>query len=144
MTEAASTPALGVSFTVNVPGDRNLVFQTHLAQTDTVEQVNAVIDRIMAVSDRLVAKYTVPLLEAQLEVETAQLARIKDDLERVDKLHADRAKTHADTRRGTYKVDPKETQQREQVVAMYKTYAEKVDKLKKQLDECRTKADGAH
>lgn len=144
MGEAVNVAAIGVSFSVNIPGERNLVFQTHMPQTATAGEMNELADRLMLVSDRLVAKYTVPLLEAQFEVESGQLERLKDDLARVDAMHANNAAVHQRSgKKAPFKLEQKDEQQRAQVVATLKAYTDKVGKLSLQLAECRGKVNGS-
>lgn len=137
-----SAPALGVSFTVDVPGGRNLVFQTHVEQGISASDLNALLDKACTASDRLVARYTLPLLREQLATEQAQLERITADLVRVDQRNNDTLANLGATRRGPAKLSDKDVQQREQVVATVEAFKKRVEKLQAQIAECEAKVNG--
>lgn len=136
--------ALGFSFTVNLPGERNLVFQTHVPQSASAAEVNSQLDKVLAVADRAVAKYTLPLLRKQFEVESGQRDRCADDLKRIDDLEAARAvEWAASNRRGPYKPDKANQQaQREAAATTLKALNKKLDQLKTELVACEDKANG--
>lgn len=142
---APAAPAIGISFSLGIPGERNLVFQTHVAQDTPIESMNALADRLMLVSDRVLAKYSIPALEEQITVEKAQLARIEADLTRIDEMHASTVQdAQARGRRLAPKLTEKDVQQRAQVVQMVQGYREKVGKLEAKLVELRGQVNGAH
>lgn len=143
MSEAAS-PALGFSFTVSLPGERNLVFQTHLAQESTPDEINKQLDKVLAVADRAIAKYTAPLLRKQLEIETGQRDRCAEDLKRIDAAEdARKAAWGASNRRGPYKSDVANSQlQRDGAAATVKALNKKLEQIKEELAECERKAGG--
>ena len=52
MTEVIHVPAIGVSITANVDGDRQVVFQTAIDPAQTDAEVNALLDRLMGFASR--------------------------------------------------------------------------------------------
>lgn len=138
-----AVPAIGVSYSVAIPGERNLVFQTHIDQAASVEQCNALVDKLLKVSDRTLAKYSLPALEEHIIVEKAQLAKMEADVTRIDALHAgaeDQAR--ASGRRVAPKISEQERQQRLQTVEMVTGYRGKVARLEAKYAELREQVNG--
>jgi len=61
--EGTSVPAVGVSFNLTLGGGRAMVIQTHIGQDDNVD---ALLDRILASADRQKAKYEIVDIEDEL------------------------------------------------------------------------------
>jgi len=89
-----TSPALGVSF--NLPLDergRNLVFQTHIDAASSPQEINALLDKVVAAGERQFAKYELKRLELDLRALKEQVKRQEDDLPNRMKLwEADFAK----------------------------------------------------
>jgi hypothetical protein len=62
-------PAIGISYTAELPGKKNLVFQTHIAQTTDAASFNAVLDKLKAAAERQFAFGMLEHLKLQLEQE---------------------------------------------------------------------------
>lgn len=84
MDDAIKAPAIGFSTTVNVDGDRQLVFQGYFEQDEDDKVVNARIDRIMLLADRQRSKYKLPTLREELAKLTDELAQYKQDVDEAE------------------------------------------------------------
>lgn len=49
---ASEIPAIGVTYQLELPGKKGLTFQTHVASTDTKEEIDKIVDKIRAVGER--------------------------------------------------------------------------------------------
>jgi len=49
---ASEIPAIGITYQLELPGKKGLTFQTHVAQTDTQESIDKVVDKIRSVAER--------------------------------------------------------------------------------------------
>jgi len=49
---AEEIPAIGITYQLELPGKKGLTFQTHVAQTDTQEAIDTIVDKIRAVGER--------------------------------------------------------------------------------------------
>lgn len=136
-------PAIGVSFSAGIPGERNLVFQTHVPQDMPIADVNKIMDGLLSVADRVLAKYSIPALEAQIDVEERQIKRVETDLQRIDTNHETSLEAaRARGQRKPPKISDQEQVQRAQTVLMIEGMRDAVDKLKAKLAELRGKLDG--
>lgn len=52
MVETIKVPAIGVSITANVDGDRQVVFQTAIDPAEDDKEINALLDRLMGLASR--------------------------------------------------------------------------------------------
>jgi hypothetical protein len=135
-----AAPAIGVSFSIGIPGERNLVLQTHVPQDMPLVEQHKLADVLCAVGDRILARYTLPALKKQLKVETDTRERMLGDLKRVDALYSTRQQEFASgNRRGKFQVPEKEAQQREQIVLQVKRMDEIVAELQANITECEGK-----
>lgn len=80
MSGSIQVPAIGFSTTVNVDGDRQMVFQGYFEQDEADSVVNARIDRIMALADRQRSKFKLPGLREELQKLTDELAQSDQDI----------------------------------------------------------------
>ena len=80
MDEAIKVPAIGFSTTINVDGNRQIVFQGYFEQDESDPTVNARIDRIMLLADRQRAKYSLPDLQAARDKIARELAQYEEDI----------------------------------------------------------------
>jgi len=84
MVDSIQVPAIGFSTTVNVDGDRQMVFQGYFEQGEPDDVVNARIDRIMLLADRQRSKYKLPALREELQKLTDELAQYKQDVDEAE------------------------------------------------------------
>lgn len=64
---AEEVPAIGITYQVELPGKKQLVFQTHAAQTDTKEQLDALVDKVRDVADRQFWFQMIDILKREAE-----------------------------------------------------------------------------
>jgi hypothetical protein len=136
---ATGTPALGLSLSVNLDkqGQRTLVLQTHVEREASAEDLNAVLDRMARASDRQAAYYELDQERAFLRQEETQARQLAEDLQRIDKTNA--ARFAASGRKGEYRANPKEEQERNNVVGTQKRYAEAIEARKARIAELEAK-----
>lgn len=90
MAEETQTPpavALGISVVTNMPGDRGITVQTHVALDVPLEEQDRIIDRMFRLVDRQKARYELPDVEDELALHQKTLARMEEDLKGVDHEH---------------------------------------------------------
>jgi hypothetical protein len=90
-----------VGFTIGLANDRQVTFQTGFAEDEDDATVNARFDRIMRLADRQKAKYELVELRAELETHEKALARLDEDIARVDN-DFDRSQAQLDVEIGEY------------------------------------------
>ena len=78
------TPALGVSVNMQFAAGRQLVFQTHVPQETSAEELNVLLDKMNAVADRAEAYYAQEQARRQLETEEKALANMARRLSEVE------------------------------------------------------------
>lgn len=88
-TEAAVTaaPAIGISVTMNLGGDRQMVLQTFFPQEGSDAEANALTDRLVGIAERQKARCDIPDLQAELTKHERTLAQFLEDLARIDHEH---------------------------------------------------------
>ena len=90
-----------VGFTIGLADDRQVTFQTGFAEDEDDVTVNARFDRIMRLADRQKAKYELVKLREELETHQKALARLTEDLARVD-VDFERTQAQIDVEIGEY------------------------------------------
>lgn len=86
-----NVPVIRISITGTVGDKCQMSFETYLAADSDVKLLNAMTDKLMFVRDRHVAKAELVDLKKLFETETNALQAIKEDLQRVDTMHASNA-----------------------------------------------------
>jgi septum formation inhibitor MinC len=87
MTEEAKpiqVPAIGFSTTINVDGNRQIVFQGYFEQDESDDTVNARLDRIMRLADRQRGIYEIPLLKEERQKLRDDVAQAEQDIAEAD------------------------------------------------------------
>ena len=105
-----NTPVVRISIASAVGSTKQMSFETYVDVLTPKEVMDELVDRCMAVVDRQIAFYEIIDLEKLLKKATDELEAMSGDLERVDKMHAE--KQAADGTRMGYKLNPKEKAER--------------------------------
>jgi hypothetical protein len=141
--EGEKVPSIGISLSVALDekNQRSIVFQTYVDQEMPYSKIAFVVDKMLHVADRAEARYEMPALQANLEQHINTLADLKRDLNQVDARHQEDAANS--TRRGGFKLSPKDEQHREQVLKNVAQYERMVDRLKRDVEVARKKSDAS-
>lgn len=116
MQDQTKAPAIGMSLVANIGGDRQITLQTFYERDEPVEAVNALVDRMQAVTDRQEAKYKLVAVLDNLKQHVKTLERLEEDLATVDAKH-----------------DQKQAERRLQLDEIVATAAEQVAAAEKQM-----------
>ena len=119
-----TAPALGVSLNAQFAAGRQVVFQTHLPQDVSVDELNGLLDRMNAAVDRAEAFYAQEQARKQLEVDENVLANIAKRLGEVEGNI--RLKAMADNRRNP-KLSPQDEMQKKQAYDSLEEAKKRVD-----------------
>ena len=129
MTEAGKTrvvevPGWGVSISVALDkaGQRSMVFQTHVPQDMSREDINTLVDLAFAIADRQADSYRLVELVHDLRLAKKALANSKADLIRIDADHVQRWENSG--KRGDPKRHPNEEANRNNVLVNIKKLEE--------------------
>lgn len=85
MPSAAGKPAvsaLGFSVQTDLGAGRSIVFQTHLPNDVSADEINAMVDKMLGAADRAKARYDIEALTRTLEADEKMLAQAREDEER--------------------------------------------------------------
>lgn len=85
--QEGKAPAVGVSVTMNLGGDRQIVLQTFFEQEDSETAKNRLVDGLLKVGDRQKAKYEITDFEEGLIKHRTALANFEEDLARIEEDH---------------------------------------------------------
>lgn len=85
MSEA--TPAIGYSILANLGGEKQITFQHFVSEDEDDAEVNARLDRIIALIDRQKARVDLPILREELADHERTLAQFMEDKARLDVDH---------------------------------------------------------
>lgn len=85
--QTTKLPAIGMSIVANIGGDRQITLQTYYERDEPIEAVNALVDRMQAVTDRQEAKYKLVGVLENLKIHLKTLERLEEDLAAVDANH---------------------------------------------------------
>jgi hypothetical protein len=102
--------AIGYSITTNIDGNRQIVFQHFIAADATDAQVNADLDRLMALVDRQRAKYEIPDAQAELDKMREEISQFTEDKEAIAEANYQKGVAAADVELATLR------SQREKVI----------------------------
>lgn len=103
----STIPAIGISITANVDGNRQIVFQHFYAADLPDAEINAGIDRMMNFSDRQRARYELPELREERRKIMDENAQYAEDLATAEANH-ERAQAGLDVQIETLQSDHKE------------------------------------
>lgn len=87
MSDEGKLPAVGVSVTMNLGDNRQIVLQTFFPQEAPLAEKNKVADMLLRVGDRQKARYEIVDLRKELDQHITALARFEDDLASVEERH---------------------------------------------------------
>lgn len=138
-----TAPALGVSLELQYAGGRKVVMQTHLPQTASSGEIDALLDKLNYSADRQEAFYAQEQARRQLEVEENALTNIQERFGFVDAKYNDRAS--GDGRR-VPKLSDNDVKERKQALDNVEASKKRVATCKAYLAELIAKAgnrDGA-
>jgi hypothetical protein len=80
MSDDIKVPAIGFSTTINIDGNRQMVFQGYFEQDEDDVLVNARIDRIMRLADRQRSVYDIPVLKEERAKLLEEVAQYDEDV----------------------------------------------------------------
>jgi seryl-tRNA synthetase len=80
MEEPIKVPAIGLSITANIDGNRQVVFQGFFDENEEDKAVNRRVDRIMRLVDRQRSIYEIPGLREELQKLTDELDQYNEDV----------------------------------------------------------------
>lgn len=138
MPETPVAPALGVSIKTQPNEGREIVFQTHVAQAIPSADLNTLIDKLIAASDRQSAKANLVTLRRDLTVHEKQLRQMEEDFTNIEGNAI--ALWKANNRKGEYKPQPRDAAQKQTAEGNIKRWREQIDLLKKTIAEFEEKA----
>lgn len=131
-------PAIGVSYSVQVGDGRNLVFQSHVPQSYTAEELNLFVDKLREVADRNVAFGKLEARDHEIEVKKGIARNAKMNLQMLDAKAQTLQSVSADqTRRYPKGQRDADDQSRKNAVAQMKYEEESLAELVKMRDEFR-------
>ena len=133
-----TAPALGVSLNAQFAAGRQVVFQTHVAQDISEDELNKLLDTMNAVADRAEAYYGQDQARKQLEVEEKALLNMTRRLSEIEGNI--RIKAAQDNRRGGYKPSATEEVQKKQAYDTLEEGKSRVATCRQYLDELIRKA----
>jgi len=101
---------INIQLTADVSKGRSLVFLTHIDRGASADWINTMLDKLNGCADRAQARYELEALEFQLANEKRTLAEMEVARRNIDTRH--QADWIARGRKGPYKPDAKETQEK--------------------------------
>jgi hypothetical protein len=143
--EEVPVPALGISLKhiLDAEGRRELVFQTHVDQTTSLIALNALVDKMKAVADRLIWVENIAAFERENDIMFKELERHQYDVNDV-LTRAETAWNMSDTKRGPWAQDKLSAQDRQAVHTMTVGIQQRKDRIDfnkrriAELKECLT------
>lgn len=130
-------PVIGVSVNEQI-GHRSVVLQTHIASDCTTEELNALMDRLLAAADRQKLYYETKeerfKLQLNLDNHELQLETMQADIVRVEKEM--KARWDDSGRKGDYKPSANERAQRLNLEKNVEAFGVNIARLKTAIAEC--------
>jgi hypothetical protein len=113
MDDLKGEPALGISVSAQYAAGRTVVFQTHVDQAISKEDLAAIVDKLNAVADRDEAYYAQEQARRQVEVEENALNNMMARLNEVDAKYQEQAAANP---RRNGRISESEVRERKQAV----------------------------
>ena len=135
--EVVAAIALGVSMNVQVDGNRQIVFQTHVGRDDPLPILNAALDKMTQAADRQVAKYMLISLRKELHQHEKALKDQTEDMARVQAENLERWEQSG--RKGAYKLDAKEQAALANIKVSTQKYVSEIADIKARIAETEAK-----
>ena len=134
---ADELPAIGISFKAVPANDREIVFQTHVAQDVSKEELNGLLDRLADACERQGAKVALVQLRKELEKHEKHVRQMGEDLVRIDEKARD--EWEKSSRRGPYTMSKTDAAAKAQATVTKARFEEEIDKIKEQIAEFEAK-----
>lgn len=135
------SPAIGISFSCDVGGGQNLVFQTHIDRSANVEWINTLLDKLVACSDRQMARIALSNLEHQRNLKKATLLNMTEDFLMIEAREQKAAADWVNSgRRGDWKRPEKEEVHRQQMKNALDQAQAQVQEYERLIEEAKKKA----
>lgn len=133
MPEVPVVPVIGISLTLELPGKRALVFQTHTEQGVDKAALNAVIDKMHDAGDRQFSRCLVENLKLQLEQEkkiaqdhVKRMAQVEENMQR---------EWGKSSKRGEMQLSPKQQTEQQQALAHMEESKRRIAMVEKDIAE---------
>jgi hypothetical protein len=126
--------AAGITLTAAVSQNRSIVIQTYLPRDATIEQFNALMDKLSLTADRQEAKVRLEEERANLALEEKTLKQFEEDFSQMD-ARAE-AVWQKSGRKGPYRPSPAEVAQKGTAETNIRRYREAITKRKAEISKC--------
>lgn len=127
--------AVGVALAVGLGEGKQITFQTYYAQNLSVDEQNALLDRLVTAGDRLKARADLRAFEVDLEKREATQKALAEDLLRLRSQNE--ARWTASGRKGDYKPSQQEQAAEQNAETQLKRHRDGIDALKRAIEEAR-------
>lgn len=132
----AQAPVIGISINTELPGKRSIVFQTHVAQDTSSEDLNALLDKLQKANDRQFSRYLLEIMRVELEQHEKLLADQSGRIEVVEKNIQSKSTSHAASgRRNGYQLSSQEEKEKQQAYMNLDACKERVATIKAKIAE---------
>ncbi len=134
---AEAVPAIGFSISVQIGEKQSIVAQTHIDNTASLSEINALIDKVQASLDRQKLKVDHADWIKKLAFDTKKLKQIKEDFVRLDQNQS--AAWESKGRKGEFKLGPKEEADRRNAISTIERYEQELKLDQESIAECEAK-----
>lgn len=133
----AVVPSIGVSFNFKIDDRREIVAQTHIDRDASAEQVDGILDKVRTALERQKTISDLADFHTKLEYDELKLKQLKEDFVRIDQRH--RSDWENSSRRGDFKLGPKEQGERNNALSTIDRYEQEIALDKKNIEKCEAK-----
>lgn len=139
---SSESPALGVSYSVQLDDKRNIVAQTYVPVDCTPVELDAILNKVGDAVDRQAAKYSIKALERSLRMQQKQLKRVTEDLAFQDDKNQNAFR--AAGKKGQFRLTNEQETHRANVFITQTRFQEEIDDLKREIAEAKAIFDGSN
>ncbi len=131
-------PAIGVSYKATPANDRELVFQTHVPQDVSLEDLNKLLDTFATAANRQGDRVLLIQLKNELEKHEKHRRQMEEDVTNIARREQDQWEETG--KRGPFKLSQKTATAKAQAEGNIKRWDEEIAKLKEQIQETEARA----
>lgn len=133
----SEAPAIGFSISVQIGEKQSIVAQTHVDQSASLSEINAVIDKVQAAMERQKLKVDLADWRKKLAFDEKKLRQIQEDFTRLEENHARAWESKG--KRGEFKLGLKEEADRRNAQSTIERYQQELALDRENIVECETK-----
>jgi hypothetical protein len=140
-TKVVPIAAIGISFSINLSSNQQIVFQTHIPQDATQREIDTLLEKMQRAAGRQEAMERLETLTRDRAKDASTLKVTQDQLDRFETQK--QADWQRQGKRGDFKLSPAEVGEKNNIKLALEKHKEVLKRYDDGIAECEAKIDGS-